>query len=875
MVAERHTVDPVPTRTWHQVAHPALGELLETDPGRGLDEAEARRRLNRDGSNAIAPPRREGWLERAVEELREPLILLLLGTGVLYSVWGEPSDAVTIFAVILALLAVELANEWRAERAIDALAELAQPNARVRRDGAVRTIPTAELVVGDITLLEAGQRVPADVRLLHAWGLQVDESAFTGEADPVGKDPLERLAADTPLAERANMAHLGTTIVGGHAIGVVVGTGARTELGRIALLAATTEPPRSRLQVAMRDLSRRLVWIALALSVAIPLLQWTLTGQGGRASLLSGLSLAFATIPEELPILVTMVLAVGGIRLARRHGILRRLDAVETLGAVTAIVTDKTGTLTQNHQQLHKVTGGVDTETFLRLAMRSVATDDTTAVTDPIDVALISAARDHHPAITPTWATAAPCDEFSFDRARRRSSVVRADGDLWLVSVKGAPESVLAVCVDEQTPDGTVTLDPARRGELAAAVDELARDGLRVVAYAHAHRAAAPRNAVEAERDLTLIGIAGFADPLRPEAPGALAACRSAGIRVIMATGDHPATASAIARQAGFLQPDVVVTGDQLDAMDDDQLSATLRDIGVFARVSPDHKHRLVQALQRDRHVVAVTGDGINDAPALAAADVGVAMGLHGTDVARGAADLVLADDNFATLVAGVEEGRLLATNLRKAVRFYLAAKVALVATVLVAALLRVAPPFAPVQIIVMELFMDLAASATFVNERAEHDLMAVPPRRTILALDRVMLTQILTAGVGLFAGVAGAFLITRYSDDHAAAQTVAFAAWQLGHVALAYQLRTERQPVRTLGLTTNRYMVAWAAAVLAFLLAAVLLPQLHQPLRTTTLTLPQWALVVVASAVPAGLVVAARQLAQRRPAVEVAVEVR
>ena len=835
--------------------------LLGVETERGLSSDEATRRLADGGENALAPREREGPIERFVEEIREPMILLLVGTGVLYSIWGELRDAIAIFGVISLLIASEVVNEWRAERAIDALAELSQPNATVRRDHDVKQVPARLIVPGDVVLLEAGERVPADVRLVGSWGLAADESTLTGESVPVAKDAVAKLDEADELAERTAMVHAGTIVAAGRGVGVVVATGADTEVGRIAGLAATSKPPKTPLQRSMNELSRSLVGVALVLSAVVPVLGIVLAGQSTRDAVLTGLSLAFATIPEEMPILLTMVLGVGGYRLARRRAIVRRLHAVESLGAVTVVVTDKTGTLTQNQLEVTHVHSPLDRHQLLARAAATVHDDPALNVTDPIDLAL----RD-----TPTDAGRGDVvAEFTFDNLRRRSSLVRRDADSIVVSVKGAPEAILDVCVDRITAAGARPLDADERNEVLAAADAFARQGARVLAIAEARPDQIPESAEDAEHDLCLLGLVAFADPPRREAAGAVDVCQHAGIRVIMVTGDHPGTASAVAAQVG-IDTDRILTGTDLGSCSDDELTEALEETSVFARVTPDHKHRIVENLQRQGEVVAVTGDGVNDAPALAAADIGVAMGQRGTDVARDAADIVLADDNFATLEAGIEEGRLLGVNLRKAVRFYLAAKVALLATVLTVALAGLPQPFAPVQIIIMELFMDLAASAAFVAEGAEDDLMVQPPTDPRgRFLDRALITSIFAAGASLFAGVCGAYLLTRAIGHTDQSVTVAFITWQFGHVALAFHLRSEREPLTRLGLATNRVMLAWAAAVGLFVPLVLTVAPLRDTLRTVPLTASSWMLVGVGALGSTAWIEVRKHLRlQRRPTI-------
>ena len=780
----------------------------------GLSEAEATERLRRHGPNRLHESEPEPLWEELLEELAEPMILLLLGTGALYALWGEAGDAATILVVILALVAVEVFGERRAESAVAALRRLAEPTAPVRRDGRVREVAREQVVPGDVVLLEAGRRVPADVRLVAAHGLAVDESALTGESVPVDKEP------DT-------VAFSGTLVTRGRGEGEVAATGDATALGRLARRAREAKPPPTPLDRAMRELSRSLLGAAIAVSVAVPLVAWLARGGPVRPLILTGLALAFAMIPEEMPIILALTLALGARRLARHHAIVRRMEAVETLGTLTVIAVDKTGTLTGNRLELARLVAPGGGTRLLEAA--ALAAD----VLHPIDEALLRAAREAGVDADGLRREAPRRAEFPFDRARRLSTVVVEGTSGGRVVVKGAPEAVAARATSVLAPEGPEPMGEGRRRQLLADADALAGEGLRVLAVAEKP---APPGAVEPARDdvesgLTWLGLVGLHDPPRPEARAAVAACHGAGIRVLMVTGDHPLTAAAVARAVG------------LDGG------------AVVARATPEDKLRIVTDLQAGGERVAVTGDGVNDAPALAAADVGIAMGRGGTDVAREASDLVLADDDFATIVRAIAEGRVLFANLRKAVRYYLACKAALAAVVLLSVLLGLSVPFAPVQIIVMELFMDLAASAAFVAEPGEADLMSRPPRDPRARfLDRAMVASILASAAGLFLAVSAAYLRS-WPEGEARARTMAFVAWLLGHVALAFVLRRERAPFTWRGLATNRVMVAWGLTTVAFALLAVRWDPLRNALKTAALAPADWAVAVAAVAAGTALV--------------------
>ncbi|MCY7323406.1 MAG: cation-transporting P-type ATPase [Phormidesmis sp. CAN_BIN36] len=837
---------------WHTLSVNNVSHELNVEARTGLSEAEVRERLRQCGLNRLQQAKQESIWETILEEIREPMILLLLATGGLYAIWGEPIDTLTIFVVIFIVVGVEIFNERRAEKALAALSQLAEPTVMVRRAGQPRSVPVEEIVPGDVILLESGQRIPADARLIESYGLEVDESSLTGESLPIPKVADLVLLEETPLAERQTLVFAGTLITRGRGAAIVVATGRDTELGRVADLASAGKPPRTPLQRTMRELTRWMVWLALGFSTLVPLLGWLRGGQSPQQMLLTGFSLAFATIPEELPILITIVLALGAYRLSQRQAIVKHLRAAETLSAVTVIATDKTGTLTENRMQVNRLYPPDQTSRVLEIAAlcNDVITHHGQFTGDPLEIALVQAAETNQLNLNAFRQAYPLCGEFTFDNTRKRMSTIHdRNGNFW-IAVKGAPEPLLAISTQYQSGEFQHSLTDPQRQSILAAASEMAGEGLRVIAFAEKMTSDEPRSQDEAESDLTFIGLAGLADPPRPEVKAAIAACRAAGIRLVMITGDHALTAQEIASQVGLNTNTRLLTGSDLDALSNTDLQAAVNQITVYARTTPEQKLRIVQALQQQGEIVAVTGDGINDAPALTTADIGIAMGETGSEVAREAADIVLADDNFATIVYAVKEGRLLFANLQKAIRYYLACKVALVSATLLPVLLSVPVPFSPVQIILMELFMDLAASVTFVTERAESDLMQRPPRLANAPfMNHRMVSSIFTSAVGLFAAVSVTYLITWYGGAGLAkSQTVAFMTWLLGHVLLAMNLRSERESVFKLGLFSNRFILIWAAAIVAFVLFIMLIPEVQQALKITSLSSKDWTLIISAA---------------------------
>jgi Ca2+-transporting ATPase len=838
---------------------------LGVNPDRGLTDQEVAQRLNQYGKNILVEEHEIRFLEILREEITEPMILLLMAVGVLYSILGSLTDALTIIVIIIVLVLAEVWNEYRAKHSISALRQLAPPTALVLRNGQPVEVQTSFLVPGDILLLKVGQRVPADARLLEAFGLEVDESALTGESFPVAKDPSAILPTETRIPEQSNMLFTGTVITRGRGKSLITSTGVKTELGRISGITKAAKEPKTTLQLSMKQLSKTLVWVALFFAILIPVLSYIrgLQPNPGEA-VLYGLSLAFVVIPEELPIIITMVLGVGSYALSRKGAIVKRLRAAETLGNVTVIVTDKTGTITENKMRVEhfyfdgKVTSTSDFKDNEIAALRTalLASDAirnnglASALSNPMAQAIqeyLKQAKVDVQAFSRDWVLR---DELSFDVKRKLASYVYQYGSSEIVLSSGAPEKVLEKCRRILLRGDESPLTDALRSEVLGAIAQMARSGERLLAFGY-HRLSADllSNKENLEQDIVFVGIVGFIDPPRKEVKGAIESCQEAGIRVIMVTGDHPETARTIARQVG-INSTSVLTGDEIAKMGDTELKEALKDTFVFARATPEDKLRLVRLLKENGEVVAVTGDGINDAPALKEAHIGVAMGIRGTDVAKESASMILTDDNFATIETAIKEGRKLFSNLRKGVRYYLACKVALVSIFLIPIILGLPLPFAPIQIIVLELFMDLAASATFVAEPEETGSMKRPPvdpREKFL--NKPMLKHLFLGALGLFIAVTATYLFAYYTTtDVTYSRTVAFATWMFGHIFLALNFRSEKEPLIREGLLSNKVMLLWAFLAFVTLLVGTSLPPIQSALQITGLGWQGWALAIAVS---------------------------
>lgn len=767
----------------------------------GLTPEEAQARLDRCGPNRLFTPEPVRLRTIAAEEIREPMILLLLAVGVLYAIWGSLGDAVAIVVIIALLVLAEVLNEFRAKRAIVALEALASPSARVRRAGQVQALDASCVVPGDLLLLAPGARLVADATLRAAWHMGVDESALTGESLPVDKHPGDPL-------------HAGSVVVTGEGEAQVTATGGDTRLGRMATELVKVKPPRTPLQLAMKALAGRLVWVAVSFAAAVTLIGMA-QGRDVREMLLTGLSLAFAVVPEELPIIVTMVLGLGAWRLSQRKLLVKRLRAAETLGDTSVILTDKTGTLTENRLRVADAWPPAFESDVLRAALGTVSPE----VPDALEQAVLARAEAlglHRPG-----GAVVDLRHPGHGRPSKAALWQLADGTRQL-DVTGAPEDVFARCRE---------LFPGTQAQL----ESQAALGRRVIAVA---RRPVPAEAVGQpldvlERSLSFVGLLALGDPPRAGVQDTLAQAAAAGIRTVMVSGDHPATARAIAKEVG-LPAESVLTGDDLDGLDDHALANVVRDTAVFARATPQHKLRLLRALQAQGEVVAVTGDGVNDALALKAADVGVAMGRRGTDVAREAAQAVLVDDDYASLARGIFEGRRFHDNLRKGVHYYLAVKAGLIAIFLLPVLAGLPLPFAPIQIIVLELFMDLAASAGFVAEPAQADVARRPPhRRDAPLIDRAGVIAILCKGALLFAAVMAAYAWALWRHlPPAGVQTCAFVTWMAAHVALAYASRSDHGWIGWRNLFGNPVMNAWAAAATAFVVLALTVAPLRNVMK-------------------------------------------
>ncbi len=857
----------------HSLPAAEVARDLATDPEAGLVTPIAEDRLAAAGPNLL--PDRDGLRRWPIllGQLRSPILLLLAAAGALSAGLGDLLEACVIGAVVVLNVWIGYRQELVAERAMEALHALDVPTATAVRDGKAGPVEAATVVPGDVLLLQAGAHVPADGRIAEAHALRIDESALTGESVPSDKQS-EPVPRDVVLAERGSMAYSGTVVSGGRGRLVVTATGRHTELGRVAGLLGATTPGRTPLQLRLDALVRQLGLVAAAL-VLVVLVLGLVRGEDLDVLLLTAVSLAVAAVPESLPAVVTITLALGAQRMAKRSALIRRLSAVETLGSVTTVCSDKTGTLTQNRMTVvvldlaganldlrstTATTGALERHPSLRalltagvLCNDTVVAQDGTLLGDPTETALVAVAQ--RCGLQPDQLRAAHprVSELPFDAARGRMTTVHRDplqpdgADGRVAYCKGSVDGVLPRCSAVRVAGHAVPLDAEVRQRARAAADTLAADGLRVLAVATRTWSTAAREPDDEhlEEALTLLGLVAMIDPARPQARVAIAACREAGIAAVMITGDHPLTAAAIGRDLALIDDtDEVVTGAQLAELDDEQLVDVVRTTRIYARVLPADKLRIVAALQQQGEVVAMTGDGVNDAPALRQADVGVAMGITGTDVTKDAADIVLRDDDFATIVGAVHEGRVVFENIRKFIRNILSGNVAEVAVMIVAPLLGMPIPLLPLQILWLNLVTDGLPAMALAVEPAEPGVLKQPPTPLTASLfgddgGRAILRRGAALSVLVLLPT---FVLWKTGD--AAWQTVLFTSIAAAELAGGFAMRSERASLRAIGLLSNRPMVLAVAATLGLQVLLVTVPVLRDTLGLEPLAASHWVLV-------------------------------
>jgi len=829
----------------------AVLQQLATAGTCGLSSSEAASRLERHGPNEIREPEGRTPWSMLVDQFSDLMIVVLVAAAVVAGSVGEASDAIAILVIVLLNGLLGFVQEYRAHRAMAALRRLAAATASVVRDGSVRDLPATLLVPGDVVVLETGNVVPADVRLLETFALKVEEAALTGEAVPVEKTAAVIADEALPLGDRVNMAYRSTAVAHGRGVGVVVATGMQTELGRIAAMLQGSRTEKTPLQ---RRLARFGSWLAAAAGAicAAVFVLGLLRGEPALYMFLTAVSLAVAAIPEALPAVVTIALALGARRMVAQNALIRRLPAVETLGSVTFICADKTGTLTQNRMRVEALhvrtgrllpsatppaSGGAADHLLRALALNNDAQrmDDGTVRGDPTEIALLDAALAFGRDPARLAAETNRVGELPFDAERKcMTTLHRADASV-LVYTKGAPEHVLARCCGWWPATDGEAFDAA---DVSRTAEAMAAEGMRVIAFAARRLDALPAalspDAVETE--LLLLGLAGLIDPPRPEAAQAVAMCRSAGITPVMVTGDHPATARAIATQLGILRDgDGVLTGRELSGLSPEDLQRFASGIRVYARVDPAQKIAIVAALQARGELVAMTGDGVNDAPALGRAEIGIAMGRIGTDVAREAADMVLLDDDFATIVAAVREGRRIFDNILKFIRYTMTSNSGEIWAIFLAPLLGMPIPLAPIHILWVNLVTDGLPGLALAAEPAERRVMQRRPRPLTQSVfangmwQHIVWVGLLMGGVTLLAQA----WALRYGLH---APSMAFTVLTFAQLAHVLAIRSETESLFAIGLFSNRPLAATFLGTVALQVATLYVPFMNEALQTQPL---------------------------------------
>jgi Ca2+-transporting ATPase len=897
-----------PNLPWHTISGGEILAELEVNREEGLSEEQISQRLDTFGTNELqeAPPI-SIWV-KVYEQFANFVVVLLLVAAVISAVLGEWVEAAAIMIIVLLNAGLGVIQESRAEEALAALKKMASPDANVIRSGHRQAIPARDVVPGDIVFLEAGNFVPADVRLLETANLRIDEAALTGESFAVTKNATLELEENSALGDRKTMAYTGTLVTYGRGVGVVVNTGMATEIGQIASLLQTVEEGETPLQKRLDSFGKTLGWVTLVIS-AVVFVEGMITGTAPLEMFIIAVSLAIAAVPEGLPAVVTITLALGMQEMISRNALIRRLSSVETLGSATIICSDKTGTLTQNEMTVTKIAvdgefldisgtgysvegeflrdgekvnlakdypgiltalwiGALNNDAILETDYDESGKRTLRMIGDPTEGALLVAAAKGGALPAPLAQSYPRIEEIPFDSERKRMVTIHAieqpeASDVspfydqkqkawYVVAQKGAPDIVLERCTHYQSrEDNAIPLDDEQRRRILAANDRMTDQALRVlgVAYRVVENLEYLQDGNlnhEIEQELIFVGLLGMIDPARPEVLPALQIARQAGIRTAMITGDYPNTAKAIALEIGLLQEGHnVLTGKELDELSKDQLKEAVLTTDVFARVSPEHKVRIVEAFRANNEVVAMTGDGVNDAPSIKKADIGIAMGITGTDVAKETADMVLTDDNYASIVSAVEQGRVIYSNIRKFVYFLLSCNIAEIATIFLATMFGWKSPLTAIQLLWLNLVTDGAPALALGLEKGDPDLMEQPPRDPDEPiLNRFMLTGITIQTIAITVVTLGAYWIglTRFPEM---ASTMAFVTLSFSELLRAFTARSERVQILKIGLFTNKVMNWAILSSLILLLGVIYVPFLQGIFDTVPLGWLQWQIIL------------------------------
>lgn len=860
--------------SWHSISSDSAMQTLETSKD-GLSDQEAEERLSYYGKNELRKKEKKSIAQMLLEQITDVMVLILVGAAILSMFLSEWAEAIVILTIVVIDAVIGVVQECKATNALEALKQMSAPTALVRRNGEEDIIPASELVPGDIVLLEDGAIVPADLRLIQENRLAVQEASLTGESIPVEKDSETILPSDVSLGNRINMAYTSSIVMYGNAEGVVVETGMNTEVGQIASMLDNQDELDTPLKQKLNSVGKTLSLVGLIVCIVIFVIG-SLYGRPWIPLLMTAVSLAISIIPEGLPATATIVMALGVQRMAKQNAIIRKLPAVETLGSATVICCDKTGTLTQNHMTVtHVVQGsslqdgnativeahtGFSSESrdllYIAALCNNASFDPDNpdkTIGDPTEGALLTFAKQCGIDIDALEGQMPRVFEQPFDSIRKRMTTVHKLENTAVAYTKGAVEEMLPLCTSILTAQGVRAMTDTDRKQILDLCLKMSGEALRVLGFAKRTLSHIPTNENEnIEEDLTFVGMTGMIDPPRKEVVQAIETCHTAGIRVIMITGDHKVTALEIAKQLHIFQDgNTVITGPELNAMTDDQLKEAVKTASVFARVSPSDKLRIIKALQSGSEVAAMTGDGVNDSPALKAADIGIAMGKSGTDVAKDSSDVILMDDNFTTIEYAIREGRRIYRNIQKVIQFLLAGNIAEILTLLIATLFNWDAPILAVQILLINLITDTLPALALGVDPASKNIMKHAPVKSGSLFERGLVVRVCLHGVFISAATIGAFQIGVHMDSYAAGMTMAFLVLSISQLLHSLNQRSNTESIFSSGNGRNPHLLLAIVASALVLMVILLVPYFRTVFSLCLLTAKEWYIVFLFSILP------------------------
>ncbi|PWX47379.1 calcium-transporting P-type ATPase, PMR1-type [Clostridium perfringens] len=855
---------------WYKKSKNEILQELDVDEKNGLSSTEALRRLEKYGKNKLETKKKKTLFKQFLSQLKDVMIYILIIAAIISAFLGEISDALIILLVIIINTVIGVIQESKAEKALDALKELSTPKALVKRDGSLKEILSEDIVPGDIVIIDAGRYIPGDLRLIDTANLKIEESAFTGESVPSEKDASFLPDKEIPIGDQNNMAFMSTLATYGRGVGVVVGTGMNTEIGKIAKMIEQEENDETPLQKKLSELGKILGFLAVGICILIFIISF-FQGRDLLEMFLTSISLAVAAIPEGLPAIVAIVLALGVQRMVKKNAIIRKLPAVETLGSVSIICSDKTGTLTQNKMTVTTVYTNDsyikesefnlnDNESKLLVDCMVLCNDATysekSQTGDPTEIALLESPFKLNILKEKLEKEFKRIDEIPFDSDRKLMTTVNlVDDKKARVFTKGALDSILSICNKISINGKLLDFTKEYKAKVLENSNIMSDKALRVLAFAY--KDISKENIVldSLEKDLVFIGMVGMIDPPRLEVKDSIKLCKSAGITPVMITGDHKNTAFAIANELGIAEDiSQAITGHEIDRFKEEEFNEKIINYRVFARVSPEHKVKIVKAFKSHGNIVSMTGDGVNDAPSLKAADIGVAMGITGTDVSKGASDMILTDDNFSTIVSAVEEGRKIYLNIKKSIVFLLSCNLGEILTLFTAILLNWNSPLQPIHILWVNLITDSFPALALGVDKTKEDVMNNPPRNPkesiFIKSDKIQLiiNGVLIGGITLFAFKLGERL---YADSLIHAQTMAFVVLSVSQLFLSLSLRSNTKSAFSLGIFSNKYLVYSILLGIFLQVIIISISFIANIFKVTPLLLYDWIVVILVSLIP------------------------